>query len=137
QALMLLGQASDGVKKPGMMMPPPINAKAAAIIIQSMKYRVGDPHAKPPTPATEKDKQVEIWARLVLMRFDPKEVNDDNLDAFAKCLTGAEPAVKVQALNAIGIVGELAAKKLTEVVRVLEEKGATFQQTVACIQVLV
>jgi hypothetical protein len=102
-----------------------------------MKARVGDPKAKPkPLPPREKDRQVEIWARLVLMRFDPREVNEDNLDALARYLTGSEPAVKVQALNAIGIIGELAAKKLNEVVRVLEEDKAPFAQVVACVQVM-
>ena len=70
----------------------------------------------------EKDKQVEIWARLVLMRFDPKEINDDNLDAFARHLTGAEVGVKIQALNAIGMMGELAAKKLDAVLPVLNDE---------------
>ena len=136
QSLMLLGPPWAENKKPDAKVRPPINTKSAAVIIGYMKVRVGDPKAKPPTQGSEKDKQVEIWARLVLMSFDPKEVNDDNLDAFARYLTGAGPAVKVQALNAIGICGEMAARKLDDVVRVLEEKNARLDQTVACLKVL-
>ena len=136
QSLMNLGPPWAAVKQPNAKERPPIEAKSAEVIIRYMKVRVGDPKAKPPTAGIEKDKQVEIWARLVLMSFDPREVNDDNLNAFARYLTGAEPGVKVQALNAMGICGELAAKKLADVVRVLEEKDARLDQTVACLKVL-
>jgi HEAT repeat protein len=138
QSLMLLGPPWAAVMKAGAKMPPPIKKDEAEEIVKYMKSRVGDPKATPkPLPPLEKDPQVEIWARLVLMRFDPREVNEDNLDALAKYLTNPQPAIKVQALNAIGIIGELAAKKLDAVVRVLEEKNAPFNQTVACVQVLV
>ena len=136
QSLMNLGPPWAEVKKAGDKARPPLEMKSVEVIIRYMKYRVGDPKAKPPVPGLERDKQVEIWARLVLMSFDPKEVNDDNLNAFARYLTGAEPGVKVQALNAMGICGELAAKKLNDVVRVLEEKNARLDQTVACLKVL-
>lgn len=136
QSLMLLGPPWAAAKKAGMMGPPPINVKDAEIIVKYMKHRVGDPKAKPPLPATEKDKQVEIWARLVLMRFDPKEINDDNLDAFAKFLTTPDVGVKAQALQAIGIIGEMAGKKVDDVVRVMEDKGAPLQLTLASIQTL-
>jgi len=137
QALMRLGPPWAGVKKKDDKTSPPINTKDAAVIIKYMRQRVGDPKATPkPTPPLEKDKQVEIWARLVLMRFDPKEVNDENLDALAKYLTGAEPAVKVQALNAMLIMGPLASKKLDDVLRVMDEPKAPYQQVMACVQVL-
>lgn len=134
QSLMLLGPPWDGVMKAGAKAPPPINTKSAEVIIKYMKIRVGDPKTK--TLGQEKDKQVEIWARLVLMRFDPKEVNDDNLDAFARYLTGAEVGVKIQALQAMGIIGEGAARKVTDVIRVLEDKTASLTLTVASVQVL-
>src|SRR5262245_47747267 len=136
QALMRLGPPWLEVRKPDDKNPPKIDPKTAEVIIKYMKVRVGDPKAKPPVVGLEKDRQVEIWARLVLMRFDPKEVNDDNLDAFARYLTGSEPAVKVQALNAMGILGEMAAKKLNDVVRVLEEKNDQIPQIAACAQVM-
>jgi HEAT repeat protein len=134
QSLLLLGPPWAAVMKPGAKVPPPIKAQDAATIIRSMRVRIGDPKTK--TEAKEKDKQVEIWARLVLMRFDPKEVNEENLDALANCLTDPDIGVKVQALQAISIIGQGASKKLSSVVRVLEDKTAPFPVTVASIQVL-
>lgn len=113
---------------------PPTDTKSVDVIVRHMRARVGDPKAK--IPAVEKDKQVEIWARLVLMRFDPKEVNDENLDAIARYLTGADDGVKVQALQAITMLGETAARKLNDVVRVMEDKDAPFQVTVGAITAL-
>lgn len=134
QSIMLLGPPWAAVKKAVNDPPPPINQKAADTIVAFMKLRVGDPKLK--KTGLEKDKQVEIWARLVLMRFDPKEVNEDNLDAFARFLTGGEVGVKVQALQAIAIVGELAGKKLNDVVRVMEDGTAPYQLTNVSIQTL-
>jgi hypothetical protein len=135
---MLLGPPWAEVRKADDKTPPKIKTKEAGEIVHYMKLRVGDPKAKPPLPALEKDKQVEIWARLVLMRFDPTEVNDDNIDAFARFLSGnTESAVKIQALNAFVIVGEMASKRLTDVVHVMEEQDPTFQLTVAAIRALI
>ena len=134
QSLMLLGPPWDGLMKAGAKAPPPINAKLAEVIVGHMKVRVGDPKKK--TLGMEKDKQVEIWARLVLMRFDPKEVNDDNLDAISKYLTGADLAVKIQALQAMTVLGENGSKKLPDVIRILEDKTAPLTLTVVSVQVL-
>lgn len=142
QALMRLGPPWAAKKANAKAPTPPTDTKNAGVVITQMRLRVGDPNAKDPngkpkpTLPLEKDKQVEIWARLVLMRFDPKEVNDENLDALAKYLTGAEPSVKVQALNAMLIMGPLASKKLDDVLRVMDEPKAPYQQVMACVQVL-
>jgi HEAT repeat protein len=134
QALMMLGPPWAEVKKPDAKTAPPIDTKSAKVIIDYMKHRVGDPKTK--TPGLEKDKQVEIWARLVLMRFDAKEINEENLEAFARYLTGSEVGVKIQALQAIAMMGETGAKKLDAVVRLLSEKDQPLQLTVATVQVL-
>jgi hypothetical protein len=136
QALMLLGPPWAEVMQPGAKQPPPINTKDAAEIVRFMRARIGDPTAKPPVPPAEKDKQVAIWARLVLMRFDTKELNDTNLDAFAKYLSETDIGVKLQALQAIGIMGEVASKKLAEVVRVLNDKTMPRGVTVTTVNVL-
>lgn len=135
QSILLVGPPWAELKKPDAKVNPPIKADDAATIIRYMKARVGDPVKN--MPGIEKDKQVEIWARLVLMRFDPKEINDANLDALAQHLTGAEIGVKIQALNAIGIMGELAAKKIDAVRQVLNEKEQPRPLTAAVINVLV
>lgn len=136
QSLMLLGPPWAEIRKPNGP-PPKIKTEEAAEIIKFMKRRVGDPKAKTPVVGAEKDKQVEIWARLVLMRFDPKEVNDDNIDAIARFLSkGIESAVRIQALNAMVIVGEMASKKLNDVVGVLEENDPSYQLTIASLNAL-
>jgi HEAT repeat protein len=134
QSLMMLGPPWAAPKAPGAKMAPPTDTKNAEVIIKFMRARVGDPKAK--IPSVEKDKQVEIWGRLVLMRFDPREINDDNLDAITRYLTGADNGVKVQALQAIGLIGEGASRKLNDVLRLLEDKDAPYQVTVSAIQVL-
>ncbi len=137
QSLMLLGPPWAEVKKKDAKGPPAIKTEDAARIVKFMKARVGDPTTKPkPTLGLEKDKQVEIWARLVMMRFDPKEINDDNLDAFAKHLTTPEVGVKVQALQAIGMIGEAAGKKVDAVARLLSEKNQPMQLTLVTVQTL-
>src|SRR5262245_453657 len=70
QSLVLLGPPWAETRKPEDKHPLKINTKDAAEIVKYMRFRVGDPKTKPPMPALEKDKQVEIWCRLVLMRFD-------------------------------------------------------------------
>ena len=135
QALLVLGPPWGVVrKKPEDKTPVKIDAEQAAIIVTYMRARIGNPKLK--MPAQEKDKQVEIWARLVLMRFDPREVNEENLDAFAQHLTGDEMGVKLQALQAIALMGEAAGKTVNAVVHVMNEKDSPFQLTVTSINVL-
>lgn len=133
-SLLMLGPPWAAPKQPGAKQPPPIDIRSADVIIRYMRLRVGDPKTK--APALEKDKQVEIWARLVLMRFDPKEINDENLDAITRYLTGADNGVKMQALQALGMLGEGASKKLNDVLRLLDDKDAPYQVTASAIQVL-
>ncbi|MDY3552553.1 HEAT repeat domain-containing protein [Gemmata sp. JC717] len=134
QSLLYLGPPWAEVKKPGDKTPPAIKTESAAVIIKYMKARVGDPKHK--VVGLEKDRQVEIWARLVLMRFDPKEVNEDNLEAFARHLTNPDVGVRVQALQAIAIMGEAGARKLEAVAGLLREKDQPLQLTIAAVQVL-
>jgi hypothetical protein len=70
------------------------------------------------------------------MRFDPREVNEENIDALGDLLSGPELNVKIQALNAYVVVGEMAAKRVTDVIRVMEDKALPLPVTVASIQAL-
>jgi HEAT repeat protein len=136
QSLMLLGPPWEAVKGTGKE-PPVIDTKKAGDVVKAMKIRVGDPGAKPPTHGLEKDKQVEIWARLVIMRFDPvNEINDANIDALAKHLASTDVNVKAQALQALLIVGEEAGKKWKDVVTIMEDKTAPAPLTLGAIQTL-
>lgn len=137
QSLLLLGPPWAAVRKADDKTPPPIKADSAAVIVGYMKKRVGDLKARPkPIPPSEKDKQVEILARLVLMRFDPSEVNDDNIDALAAFLSGNDMAAKIQAITAFAVIGEMAARKVNDVVRLMEDKDSPLPLTVATIQAL-
>jgi HEAT repeat protein len=120
QSLMLLGPPWDGEKQGKDQ--PPINEKDRDAVVKFIKTRVGDARAKPPVPGLEKDKQVEIWARLVILRFDPREINDDNADTFAPFLTNADPRVRSQALQALILLGEGAGKRLKDVLALVEDK---------------
>jgi hypothetical protein len=134
QSLMLLGPPWAAVKKADDKMAPPVDAKSAAVVIKQLKLRVGDPKQK--LVGLEKDKQVEIWGRLVLMRFDPAEINEDNLEALARHLTTPVVGVRVQALQAIAFLGPVGAKKLDAVVRILWEKDQPVELVVATLAVL-
>lgn len=134
QALLFLGPPWAAPKAKDAKQPPPTDARSADVIIRFMRARVGDPKTK--QPPLEKDKQVEIWARLVLMRFDPKEINDENLDAMARYLTGNDNGAKLQALQGLGLVGEGAARKLNDVLRLVEDKDTPDLVLFSAIQVL-
>ena len=99
---------------------PPIDEKVNATYIAAIKKRI-TPVGKGKAPP-ETDKQVEIWARVVLMRLDPKEVSDDNLNAVARHIAGSDFGARLQALNAFGIMGPAGAKKVDEVMAALEDK---------------
>ncbi len=134
QGLVKLGPPWAEVRKKDAKGPVAIKTADAAVICKYMRARIGDPKAK--LQPLEKDKQVEIWARLVLMAFDPKEVNDENLDAFAKYLSGAEVGVKAQALNALAMIGEGASKKVLDIMRLVESKDENIQVQIAAVNAL-
>jgi HEAT repeat protein len=134
ESLMLMGPPWAAPHKPDDKMPVQIDTKNADTIIKHMRTRIGDPKTK--APGAEKDKQAEMWARLVIMRFDPKEINDENLDAIARYLTGADSGIKIQALQVLQYLGESASKKMADVLRLLEDKDASAGVTIGAINVL-
>ncbi len=128
QALVMLGPPWDSPKKEGAKGPPPINQKAADVVADAMRARLGITKSK--VIPIETDKQAEIWCRVVLMRFDPvKEINDDNLGAIAKHCAAKIPGPRVQALQALGIFGEQAGSKVDAVVGVLDDDDLQVLQT--------
>jgi HEAT repeat protein len=104
---------------------PKPDEKAAAAHVAAVKARLGLAGGKP----LEHDRQVEIWGRLVLMRFDPKEVNDANLAAIARHISGPDVGAKLQAINALGLLGEAGAKKIDDVVRALADPDPLVVET--------
>jgi hypothetical protein len=105
QSLVLLGPPWAGPAKG--KTPPTIDWKSATFVADRMRERLGMAKTKSPV---ESDIQLEIWCRVVLMRFDPKEINDSNLDAVAKHLEARDLGAKLQALQALSLFGEEAAK---------------------------
>jgi HEAT repeat protein len=83
----------------------------------------GEPSS--PTGLVERDKQVEIMARFVMMRFDPKEVTDENISAVARYVNDRETGVRLQALNVLGLMGQPGSRKLDDVTRALASEDAT------------
>lgn len=118
---------------PGQPKPAPkVDEKAVEGYVKSIKTRllpykaeVGSKERESPTGFMERDRQVEIFARLALMRLDPKEVNDDNLSGIAKYIAtpGNDSGPKRQALNALGLMGEASSRKISEVLRALEDEN--------------
>lgn len=98
---------------------------ATALLTASIRKRLAPAKSDKggATGLVEKDPQVEVFARLALMRFDPKEIDDDNLSGITKYLTGPDTGVKLVALNALATLGgEPAARKLDAVVKVLADE---------------
>ena len=72
----------------------------------------------------ESDKQLEIWCRVVLMRFDQKELaSEDHLNEITKNLEAtSELGPKLQALQALVLFGERAGTQVDKVVPLLKDE---------------
>jgi len=118
QSLVLLGPPWAAPIPPGGKVPPKINWEGGKVVSDAMRARIGQGKAKP----VETDPQVEIWCRVVLMRFDEKEITDDNLKAIARHLDPkGELGVKLQALQALALFGEMAGSQVDAVVQVVDD----------------
>jgi hypothetical protein len=100
---------------------PPSEPKSVVVLVRYLRARVGDPRMK--LPAREKDARAEVLARLVLMRFEPKEVNEENLDALVARLPGVDAATKAQARQALQPLG-IRSRKLDDALGPPDDKGA-------------
>lgn len=107
-------------------MAPKRDEAATAALTASIRRRLvpakGDKGGA--TGLVEKDPQVEVFARLALMRFDPKEADDANLSGITKYLAaGTDTGIKLVALNALTTLGgEPAARKVDDVVKALGDE---------------
>ncbi len=107
---------------------PPLDTEAIKKYVDAMKKRLEpakriSAKEKPsPTGLVERDKQVEIYLRLAIMRMDMKEMtNEEHLDRVVLYIAGEETGPKLQALTAIGMMGEFGARRLDDVVKVLDD----------------
>jgi HEAT repeat protein len=120
QSLVLLGPPWAG-PPPGKGLPGPTDWKACKTVVESMKSRLV---VRKSLGIVESDKQLEIWCRVVLMRFDQKELaNEEHLDEITKNLSPtSEIGPKLQALQALVLFGERAGSQVDKVVPLLKEE---------------
>jgi HEAT repeat protein len=118
QSLCSMGPSWAANAKPGVQAE--VNEKEAQETIDLLKSRIG---GKKAATASETDKQIELWCRLVIIRFNPKVELEDQLNGIAAHLSDPEPSVKVQALGILGLLTENAAPKLQDVVKALDGGG--------------
>jgi hypothetical protein len=113
--------------------PIEVDEKLARITADHMRERLGTVKSK---TGTETDRQIEMWCRLILLRFDSKEEIDPHLALVVAHLNDTEQAVKLQAMQILTMLGPLAArgKTIDLVVKQLDEKEAAIQ--LAALQVL-
>ena len=83
----------------------------------------------------EKDKSVLLWARVLLIRNSPDGLkgNEAHLDAIAKTLEVVEPAGRLEACSAIGVLGEDAKSKLGNLIDVINNAKEEPEVVVAAI----
>ncbi len=119
QALVLLGPPWQSAIPPGGKVAPVINQQVADTVANAMRARLGIGPVK--SRAAESDEQLQIWCRVVMMRFDPKEINEVNLAALAEHLKGKDTGPKVQSLQALSLFGEESASQLATISKVIDD----------------
>ncbi len=126
QSLVVLGPPWAAVRKIDDKTPPKFDPVGSKVVADAMRNRVGLGKGK----ALETDRQLEIWCRVVLMRFDEKEINDVNLGAISRYIDPkGELGPKLQALQALALFGENAGSQVDAVVRVLDDNDALVMNT--------
>lgn len=120
QSLVLLGPPWAGPPM-GKGLPGPINWKDAKYVADRMRERLAVTKTR---GIVEHDKQLEIWCRVVLMRFDQKELDsEEHLNAITKNLSDtSELGPKLQALQALALFGERAGTQVDKVVLLLTDE---------------
>ena len=124
QSLVLLGPPWAEVRKTGDKNPPKIDQAGADKVADNMRARLGIGGPKAAAGGKETDKQLEIWCRVVLMRFDEREITPENLALIGRHIDPdpkAESGPKLQALQALALFGEKAAPQLDAVAKVVND----------------
>ena len=120
QSLVFLGPPWAGPPL-GKGLPGPTDWTACKTVVENMKSRLV---VRKTLGIVEADKQLEIWCRVVLMRFDQKELaSEDHLNEITKNLAAtSELGPKLQALQALVLFGERAGTQVDKVVPLLKDE---------------
>jgi HEAT repeat protein len=70
----------------------------------------------------DKDKLVNIYARLLLMQIDPSYLNDDNLKAIAKLLEYPDLQVRLHVVRVLHMLGERAQSTIPLLIAAIRDK---------------
>jgi HEAT repeat protein len=73
----------------------------------------------------ERDKSILLWTRVCIVRNSPDGLkgNEQHLDAIAKVLTAPEAAGRLEACQALGVLGNEAQGKLDDLIKVINNGG--------------
>ena len=133
QSLALLGPPWEGRHTGGDKVPPKLDMKAVDAHVAALKKRLAPAPAKASEKSSaglvERDKQVELWVRFVLMRFDTKEINDDNINAVARAVFHPDQGPRIQALAILSMMSDVGAKKIADIVKALGDDDLVVVQS--------
>jgi len=87
--------------------------------------------------SNEKDKSVLLWVHVLIIRNDPNGLkgNELHLDAIAKVLGAPEPVGRLEACQALGVLGEDAVTKLQDLIDIINKEKEVLVVAAAIIAV--
>jgi HEAT repeat protein len=71
----------------------------------------------------EKDDVVKMWVRVCLMRFDSKQITQENIRAISANLKGGNEHLQVSAAKALGCMGLVAKSTIPDLIECLQKAG--------------
>ena len=118
-SLFILGPPYSEDKKTAEQEPPVDETAAKSVVNYLKNNRLA---ATKSTQALEHNKQAELWCRLVIVRFGLKLDLEEQLNGIAAHFNDPESAVRLQALELVGLLGPLALAKRDAILERLNDK---------------
>jgi HEAT repeat protein len=69
----------------------------------------------------EHDKPTQIWIRVAIMRLNPTEINDKNLNVIVKDIKSTDQELRLTAIQALALMGTAAKAKVMDLVEALSQ----------------